>query len=94
MPFLVEEADVEDDAGNVIKEVYVQPVAPLEFDAGCRLGSEDPEISNGGENDRYGWVCPRMWPQAPIPVVGQLPGPADHPPVWQLKLPVEVPIAS
>ena len=71
--FLVEEADVEDDAGNGIKEVYVQPVAPLEFHARYRLGSEDPDIfSNRGE-DKEGWVCPRVWPQVPIPVHGSAP---------------------
>ena len=72
--YLVEEADIEDDAGNVIKEVYVQPVVPLEFHVGYRLGSEDPEIfSDGGKDDRDGWVCPRMWPQVPIPVHGSAP---------------------
>ena len=67
--FSAEEADVEDEAGNIIKEVYVQPVAPLEFHAGYRLASEDPAIfSDGGEDDKDGWVCPRVWPQVPIPV--------------------------
>ena len=40
----MEETDVEDDAKEVLKEVYVQPVAPLEFHAGYRLASEDPAI--------------------------------------------------
>ena len=67
--FSVEETDVEDDAGEILKEVYIQPVAPLEFHAGYRLASEDPAIfSDGGEDDRDGWVCPRVWPQVPIPV--------------------------
>ena len=60
---------MEDEAGNIIKEVYVQPVAPLEFHAGYRLASEDPAIfSDGGKDDKDGWVCPRVWPQVPIPV--------------------------
>ena len=63
----VEETDVEDDAGKILKEVYVQPVAPLEFHAGYRLASEDPAIfSDGGEDDRDGWICRRVWPQVPI----------------------------
>ena len=65
----VEETDVEDDAGKILKEVYVQPVAPLEFHAGYRLASEDPAIfSDGGEDDRDGWICHRVWPQVPIPM--------------------------
>ena len=53
--FSVEEADVEDEAVNIIKEVYVQPVAPVEFHVGYRLASEDLAIfSNGGEDDRDG----------------------------------------
>ena len=64
----VEETDVEDDTGNVLKEVYIQPIEPLEFQAGYRLASEDPAIfSDGGEDDRDGWVCSRPWPQVPIP---------------------------
>ena len=65
----VEETDVEDNTGEVLKEVYVQPVAPLEFHAGYRLASEDPAIfSDGGKDDGDGWVCHRVWPQVPIPV--------------------------
>ena len=65
----MEETDVEDDVGEVLKEVYVQPVAPLEFHAGYRLVSEDPAIfSDGGEDDGDGWICRRVWPQVPIPV--------------------------
>ena len=65
----VEETDVEDDAGEVLKEVYIQPVVPLEFHAGYRLASEDPAIfSDGGEDDGDGSICPRVWPQVPIPV--------------------------
>ena len=64
----VKETDVEDDAGNIMKEVYIQPIEPLEFHAGYRLASEDPAIfSDGGEDDRDGWVCTRAWPQVPIP---------------------------
>ena len=64
----VKETDVEDDTGNIMKEVYVQPVEPLEFHAEYRLASEDPAIfSDGGEDDRDGWVCTRAWPQMPIP---------------------------
>ena len=56
----VEETDVEDDAGNIMKEVYVQPVEPLVFHAGYRLASEDPAIFfDGGEDNRDGWVCTR-----------------------------------
>ena len=40
----VEETDVEGDAGNIMKEVYIQPVEPLEFHTGYRLASEDPAI--------------------------------------------------
>ena len=65
----VEETDVEDNAGEILKEVYIQPVAPLEFHAGYRLVSEDPAIfSDGGEDDRDGWICHRAWPQVPIPM--------------------------
>ena len=74
---LVEEADIKDDARNVIKEVYVQPVVPLEFHARYRLASEDPEMfSDGGEDDKDGWVCPREWPQVPIPVCRPAPRPS------------------
>ena len=80
---LVEEADIEDDAGNVIEEVYVQPVAPLEFHTGYRLASEDPEMfSDGGEDDKDGWVCPRVWPQVPIPMYR--PGPRTSRPPTSL----------
>ena len=49
-----------------MKEVYVQPVEPL--DAGYRLASEDPAIfSDGGEDNRDGWVCTRAWTQVSIP---------------------------
>ena len=72
--FPVEETDVEDATGEILKEVYVQPVAPLEFHAGYRLATEDPAIfSDGGEDDRDGWVCPRVWPQVPIPTRAPLP---------------------
>ena len=67
--FLVEEADVEDEQGNISKEIYVLPVALLESYAGYRLETEDPDIfSDGGDDDKDGWVCPQAWPQISIPV--------------------------
>ena len=93
--FLVEEADIEDDAGNVIKEVYVQPVVPLEFHARYRLGSDDPESSPMGVKViGMAWYVAGWGLKSPSQCMGQLLGPADHPPVWQLKLPVEALIAS
>ena len=66
---LVEEADVEDDQGNITKELYVVQVAPLESHAGYRLETEDPAVfSDGGDDDPYSWVCPRVWPHIPIPI--------------------------
>ena len=61
--FLVEEANVEDEQGNISKEIYVLPVAPIESHAGYRLETEDPDIfSDGGDDDKDGWVCPWAWP--------------------------------
>ena len=37
----VEEADVEDPQGNVTKELFMLPIAPLEPHAGYRLETED-----------------------------------------------------
>ena len=66
---LVEEADVEDDQGNITKELYVLQVAPLESHAGYRLETEDPAVlSDGGDDDPDSWVCPCVWPHIPIPV--------------------------
>ena len=65
----MEEADVEDDQGNITKELYVLQVAPLESHAGYRLETEDPAVfSDGGDDDPDSWVCPRVWPHIPIPV--------------------------
>ena len=48
--FLVEEADVKDDQGNITKELYVLQAAPLESHAGYRLETEDPAVfSDGGK---------------------------------------------
>ena len=64
----MEEADVEDDLGNITKELYVLQTAPLESHAGYRLETEDPAVySDGGEDDPDGWVCTRAWPHLPIP---------------------------
>ena len=74
---LVEEADVEDDQGNITKELYVLQVAPLESHAGYRLETEDPAIfSDGGDDDPDSWVCPRVWPHIPIPVQRKRPAPS------------------
>ena len=67
--FLVEEVDVEDEQGNITKELYVLQVAPLESHAGYRLETEDLAVfSDGGDDDPDSWVCPRVWPHIPIPV--------------------------
>ena len=66
--FLVEEADVEDKQENISKEIYVLPVVLLESRAGYRLETEDPDVfSDGGDDNKDGWVCPRPWPQISIP---------------------------
>ena len=73
----VEEADVEDDQGNITKELYVLQVAPLESHAGYRLNTEDPAVfSGGGDDDPDSWVCPRVWPHIPIPVQRKRPAPS------------------
>ena len=73
----VEEADVEDPEGNVSKELYVLPVTPLESHAVYRLETEDLDIfSDGSDDDKEGWICPRVWPQIPIPVHRQRPTPS------------------
>ena len=67
--FLVEETDLEDEQGNITKELYVLQVAPLESHARYRLETEDPAVfSDGGDDDPDSWVCPWVWPQTPIPV--------------------------
>ena len=93
---LVEEADVEDAEGNVSKELYMLPVTSLESHAGYRLEAEDPDIfSDGGEDDKEGCVCPRVWPQVPIPMHrGQNPPSAELQPVWPQKLFVAAPTLS
>ena len=79
---LVEEADIEDDAGNVIKEVYVQPVVPLEFHTGYRLASAIPDIfSDGGKMIRMAGYIPGCGLKSPYQCTGQLQGSADHLPV-------------
>ena len=41
-----------------------------------RLDTEDPDVfSDGGEDDKDGWVCPRVWPQIPIPLCRKRPAP-------------------
>ena len=73
---LVEEADVEDDQGNINKELYVLQVAPLESHASYRLETEDPAVfSDGGDDDPDSWVCPRVWPHIPIHVQRRRPAP-------------------
>ena len=65
----MEEAGVEDEQGNITKELYVLQVAPLESHAGYRLETEDPAIfSDGGDYDPDSWVYPCVWPHIPIPV--------------------------
>ena len=72
--FLVEEADVEDEQGNITKEIFVLLMAPLESHAGYRLEMEDPDVfSDGGEDDKDGWV----WPHLPIPVHRKRPAPSS-----------------
>ena len=47
---------------------YVLKVAPLESNPGFSLKQEDPEVfSDGGEDDRDGWVCRRAWPHIQMP---------------------------
>ena len=73
----MEEADVEDDQGNITKELYVLQAAPLESHAGYRLETEDPAVfSDGGEDDPDGWVCTRAWPHLPIPTRRRKPAPS------------------
>ena len=72
----MEEADVEDDLGNITKELYVLQTAPLESHAGYRLETEDPAFySDGGEDDPDGWVCTHAWPHLPIPTRRRKPAP-------------------
>ena len=72
----MEEADVEDDLGNITKELYVLQTAPLESHAGYRLETEDPAVySDGGEDDPDGWVCTHAWPHLPIPTRRRKPAP-------------------
>ena len=68
--FLVEDAYIEDEQGNVTKELYVLQVAPLESHTGYRLETEDLALSSdGGDDDLDSWVCPWVWPHIPIPVL-------------------------
>ena len=65
----MEEADVEDDQGNITKDLYVLQVAPLEYHASYRLETEDQAVfSDGGDDDPDNWVCSHVWPHIPIPV--------------------------
>ena len=76
--FSVKEADVEDADGNITKELHVLHVTPLESHAKYRLHAEDPDIfSDGGEDDKDGWVSPRVWPQIPIPLHRKRPAPSS-----------------
>ena len=64
----VQEYDTEDSEGNVTRMWYVLKVAPLESNLGFSLRQEDPEVfSDGGEDDRDGWVCRRAWPHIQMP---------------------------
>ena len=75
---LVEEEDVEDEQGNITKEIFVLPMAPLESHAGYRLEMKDPDVFlNSGEDDKDGWVCPQVWPHIPIPVCRKRPAPSS-----------------
>ena len=59
---------MEDDEGNISKELSVLQVAPLKSHAGYRLEAADPAVfSDGGEEDPDSWVCSRSWPHIPIP---------------------------
>ena len=76
--FSVEETDVEDTDGNITKELYLLCVTPLESHAGYRLDAEDPDVFlDGGEDDKDGWVCPRVWPQISIPLCRKRPAPSS-----------------
>ena len=76
--FLVEEANVEDEQGNISKEIYVLPVVLLESHAGYRLETEVPDIfSDGGDDEKDGWFCPWAWPQISIPVCWKRPAPSS-----------------
>ena len=67
--FSVEEANIEDADGNITKELYVLCVTPLESHAGYRLDAEYPDIFlDGGKDNKDRSVCPRVWPQIPIPL--------------------------
>ena len=73
----MEEADVEDDQGNITKELYFLQAAPLESHAGYRLEAEDPTVfTDGGDDDPDGWVCTRAWPHIPIPIRRKKPAPS------------------
>ena len=75
---LVEEANVEDEQGNITKQIFVLPMAPLESHAGYRLETEVPDVfSDGAEDDKDGWVCPRVWLHLPIPVCRKRPAPSS-----------------
>ena len=64
----VQEYDAEDSEGNVTRMWYVLKVAPLESNPGFSLRQEDPEVfSDGGEDDRDGWVCRRAWLHIQMP---------------------------
>ena len=52
-------------------------MAPLESHAGYRLETEDPDIfSDGGDDDKDGWVCPQAWSQISISVCQKRPAPS------------------
>ena len=62
------EYDAEDNEGNVTRMWYILKVAPLESNPGFSLRQEDPEVySDGGEDDKDGWVHRRAWSHIQMP---------------------------
>ena len=55
--FLVEEADIEDEQGNITKELYVLQVAPLESHARYRLETEDARSITCTVPQQYSATC-------------------------------------
>ena len=91
----VKETDVEDDAGNIMKEVYVQPVEPLEFHAGYRLASEDPAIFLMEVKMTEMAECALgHGHKCPFQLASQPPAPVGHPLVLLQKPLVEAPTLS
>ena len=64
----VKEYDAEDNKGNVTRMWYIFKVGLLESNPGFSLRQEDSEVySDGGEDDRDGWVFRRAWPHIQMP---------------------------